>query len=633
MVLRKQSCDSTFRAINLDILDGRDLSCYEFVCFDLFDTIVGRTVHPEDVKRMVCERLARTTAIGVSGEALYQIRSEVERELCSRNKVLGFDMEFSLDEALREIWNRLPSPVSIPIDSFQRMGIELEVATECSVIYVDPDIKDLLEIIGHFPIKLCLVSDFYLSSINLKRILRYHDLEKYFQHLFVSADRLLTKRSGRQYDILLGALDVTPEKVLMIGDNVESDYRRSMEYGINAIHINREFRYSQYADWRMESASESDIDQAIDNVLMESKSEVFKELALTLFSFTELLYDALLAKGIRDVFFLAREGQLLKRLFDSYQSRRHPTRHITIRSHYLEVSRRSTFLPSLGPLDKEDFETLFRQYRRISIEEFLLSLGLDFLLDKLESDLGLDMKERFEDLPSSPEFAALLANVAFRDAYDRCRLGRRAAFLSYLQTFPMLGRSETLCLVDVGWKGTIQDNLFNLLQQSEVSTIRELDGFYLGLIAPGGIGPTNRKQGLLFSNIEGNSEYFSIFNENRALFEVMLAADHGSAAEYELVESGKPEVIRSEFSEEPLFNGRIKPAQDTLEACFHKLDALLHSRIYSSLWLLNATARRHARMVFNPLDNEISWFTGVYHMENFGVFEQSQFCIAYQRGI
>ncbi len=33
----------------------------------------------------------------------------------------------------------------------------------------------------------------------------------------------------------------------------------------------------------------------------------------------------------------------------------------------------------------------------------------------------------------------------------------------------------------------------------------------------------------------------------------------------------------------------------------------------------------HARMVFNPTGAEKAWFTSVFHVENYGVFEQSWF--------
>jgi hypothetical protein len=322
---------------------------------------------------------------------------------------------------------------------------------------------------------------------------------------------------------------------------------------------------------------------------------------------------------------MAREGQVLKRLFDAYQARRCPTEEIAIRSHYLEVSRRSTFLPSLGPLDKETFETLFRQYPHISVKEFLLSLGLEELLSDLEQSLGEDLSQRNESLPSSSHFRRLLASSLFRKSYEDARIVRRAAFLAYLESFPLLLSSQTLHLVDIGWKGTIQDNIFNLLRQSGKSRFKKVEGYYVGLIAPGAASSSNRKEGILFTSVGGRSHRFHVFNENRALFEVMLAADHGSAWGYQFDGEGKPQVSRSEFTEELIFLNKVQPALRLLEARFHTLDAALLGCVYTPEWLLEVTALHHARMVFGATAEEISWFKGIYHMENFGVFERSEF--------
>ena len=61
------------------------------------------------------------------------------------------------------------------------------------------------------------------------------------------------------------------------------------------------------------------------------------------------------------VLFCSREGQLLKELFDLYQS----TFYIRIRfKHIFYVSRRSTLIPSLTNPDVEDFDIIFRQLKK-----------------------------------------------------------------------------------------------------------------------------------------------------------------------------------------------------------------------------------------------------------------------------
>ena len=150
---------------------------------------------------------------------------------------------------------------------------------------------------------------------------------------------------------------------------------------------------------------------------------LFPELATTLFYFIQKLHDALVEQGVEQVYFLSREGQPLKRMFDMYRERAGGR----ITSHYLEVSRRSTLLPSLGPLAEENFETLFRQYRRISLLEFLSSLGLEQQTKRIAQALGLSdgaEDQREEDFPTSQTFTALKAPV--KRAALKARLAKRS---------------------------------------------------------------------------------------------------------------------------------------------------------------------------------------------------------------
>lgn len=54
-----------------------------------------------------------------------------------------------------------------------------------------------------------------------------------FEDIIVSADLGKTKYKGDLYDCVL-----EPHDSIMIGDNELNDYKRPMEYGIDAIKIN-----------------------------------------------------------------------------------------------------------------------------------------------------------------------------------------------------------------------------------------------------------------------------------------------------------------------------------------------------------------------------------------------------------
>ena len=115
-------------------------------------------------------------------------------------------------------------------------------------------------------------------------------------------------------------------------------------------------------------------------------------MALILTLFVKLLHQELTLKSVKEIHFFSREGQLLKTLFDLYQKQMCFKGSLKINSHYLKVSRRSTFLPSLRKLEQEKFDVLFRQYRKITIADFLRSLNLEDVIEQLSEELAINMQ-------------------------------------------------------------------------------------------------------------------------------------------------------------------------------------------------------------------------------------------------
>jgi hypothetical protein len=361
-----------------------------------------------------------------------------------------------------------------------------------------------------------------------------------------------------------------------------------------------------------------------DGAMAKANYDLFPELATSLLYFMETLHGALVEKGVEHVYFLSREGQPLMRMFDMYSEQTGGR----ITSHYLEVSRRSTLLPSLAPLAEENFETLFRQYRRISLLEFLSSLGLEAQVRSVVQALQLpDGTEalREDDFPSSQTFTALKALPLFQGLYESERTARSSAFIAYLTELSGGTLPARLVIVDVGWKGTIQDNLFALLCREGNTPVRAVTGYYVGLVAEGAAGPNNDKHGLLFSSVGAPSPKFRVFNENRALFEVMLAADHGSIVSYEISASGCAQPIRGVFEEGEMLAAEVFPVLRQIFLYFERLVERLPATGKGQPMSFEDVVRGHARMVFNPTLRERTWFSSVFHVENFGVFERSRF--------
>jgi FMN phosphatase YigB (HAD superfamily) len=604
----------------------------QLICFDFFDTMVTRRVHPEDVKRLACERRSRLLDPPAAGAALYTLRGDIEAELYARNLQEKGDEEFNLEELMAQLWDRLPAAHVCSKQRFVQMAMDIEVSIEASMQVVDPRLMSAVRRLRDSGLDCWLVSDFYLDTKHFLRLLDFHGLADTFTRVVISSETTATKRSGKLYQQIIADSGIAPARIVMLGDNAHSDYQSARANGLNAIHLDRSAQHQRYLELSTATNDTRRYEDEIAAAILGTPM-VFREIGLTLHYFIDRLHSHLLKQGARDVFFLAREGQLLKEMFDIFQETRQLHGSTRVRSHYLEVSRRSTFLPSLDQLEHESFDTLFRQYRRISLKEFLASLGLDDLATTLASELPHDLELRHEDLPSSTPFQALLAHPRFRETYEKQRRLRRDAFGKYLGQFDLAdSKNSTLHLVDVGWKGTIQDNIHGFLGRGCAALPwNAVEGHYVGLVASGRVAMGNIKHGVLFSSIDAQSKNFHVYNENRALFEVVLAADHGSAGSYEVAPEGVAHAVRQAFVEEPLFVAKIQPLQRQLITLFRTLDSIAHISTYPASRQEGFVARHHARMLLQPSDTEIRWFEDIYHVENFGVFEKSQFDAADSR--
>jgi len=611
------------------------------ICFDYFDTLVTRTVYPEFTKKLAARLLSLVGDELVDSEELYEIRSDLERQLCERKVAGGGELEFYLPELapeyLRTLQGREPAVFSGWSDAdFNSLMLAIELRVEIDVQRPCAEVVAVLQQLRERGFRTIMISDFYLPSPHFNQMLAAQGLDNLFEDIYVSADCGLAKGSGRLYEKVCEDLGCSGESLVMIGDNNHSDIDMARRHGIEAILVENPAHQEYYQGWKEQEKAEPPALREVNNT---AARQPFGELTFSLWLFMFRLFGKLSRDNTRHVFFFSKEGEFLKRLFDRFQTDMFGYHPIT--SHYLLVSRKATFLASLRPLGDEDFSRLFNHYRDISCKDFLLSLNFEEqLAGRICSEAGLDFTVRLADLPNRDEFRRLTGSPLFQKIYEKRRVEQRNNFISYLDSFGIDYSTEGLRIVDVGWKGSIQDNIFHILgQQVDVS------GCYVGSLIATERKKNNRKQGLLFDDTMGLSPYFHVYNNNRSLYEMMLGASHGSADGYyspeqfeqlgadhrkiisRRVSGSKGDILVATLDlpqERALFEQEIRPLQESLFSGFTSMNQAYlqaHCRAPQSEWF----ARQHARMVFKPRSEEVEFFERLYHLENFGVFEFTDF--------
>lgn len=224
------------------------------------------------------------------------------------------------------------------------------------------------------------------------------------------------------------------------------------------------------------------------------------------------------ARGIKTLWFLARDGYLLRIIADKICK----NEGIDIESRYLFCSRRSLRMPMYHLVGEEAYEYLFSwgyycTPRTLLARAEICGSEADSLLNSLGYNLPDELlsREGFDNLCESlREDGGFLARVM-----EKSRSEYPLA-LEYLSREGMLD-ADTVAIADSGWTGSMQHALRIILESSGYKG--HIVGFYFGMYADVRDGRDGEMLTYYF-NSRGPIFHKVMFNNN--LFECMLSAPH-----------------------------------------------------------------------------------------------------------
>ena len=482
----------------------------KIVAFDFFDTVVHRNCHPEQTLYQWAKEMALELNFDVSPAILYQIRKSVEND-----KELGTEEMCYLD-LVSGIYDKIKDKIKIiSKEEFIHRAKTLELKIELQHIYLDSEIKEVLKRLKSDSKQIILVSDFYTDKELIETVLKKFEIFDYFSSIYISSEKACRKSTGNLYKLILKELGLNPIDITMIGDNYKSDYEVPRSLGLNAI-------YRQYID-KNATVTEKELVRLYNQILFSnSKKAPFNIFLADIVFFISKLHKKMIQDDVQIALFCSREGQLLKRLFDIYQDT-FLGENQKICTEYFYVSRRSTLYSSFTSLENEEFEMIFRQYKKITLQNFLLNLNF------ANNEITLicqDLKEKptyvltvddhlLEKLKKHPQFI-----TKFNKEKKDSQLLR-----DYIER--LTKNQNEVYLVDVGWKGTIQDSIKKALPDKRIV------GYYLGLMLNVySVENKTDKTGLLFSDYPNKSKFYDIVSRNFEFYEDIFVADHGPVLKY-----------------------------------------------------------------------------------------------------
>lgn len=560
-------------------IESELLTSREVLFIDLFDTLVHRTVHPNYTIRLWAKFMARELNILLSGEKLFAIRTEALSYLSKKQNRSPLEVQY--ENVIHQVYLRLINTdnlVDVTYDEFQRVFQKSDFVAEISVQFKNEELVSFLKQFRQQGKRIYLLSDSYLSKKVISQILDFHNISHLFDAIFISCTVGESKEAGGLYPYVLNLTKSIPTTTLMVGDNMTSDIENAAKHHIESHHL-KHLSHKIRNKRNLFGSDENDFKKACQHVEKRCKNSEhpLSEYILHFYFFTERLYLNARRNGIKNLFFLAREGLYLKRLFDSYQEMNLVKSESKIKTHYLKASRQSATQVALRPLEDEDFEQFRGRFGKMNLQYFLDWFPFSPKTKaEIINQLPTTTIKNIPDFFQSEIMGNLRNNKTFQEAYEESRKNQKTAFKGYLHSFGTNIEEEGINLVDVGWGGTMQESIYKFLGGKVPVT-----GYYLGLKAVYNIEKDTKRYGLNFSIYPSPSFSYDILKANGQLYEQLLAAPHGSTLSYSISNKESPTVEFHEENEKSVFDNLVEPVQEYMFFEFKNLYGLLRPIDYS----------------------------------------------------
>lgn len=501
----------------------------ECVSFDFFDTLVQRRgiFFEWDIFSLVEQRASLT--LGSRADRYSTIREQAEHAARAQAQSIGFS-EVNLHEIYAILAKRMP--VSQTEVAYLQ---ELELQCEVEVLERDDFAFSLYNHAVSAGKRIFITTDSYFSEEFIHEACSRFGYTK--AELLVSSTHRKMKQDGTLFDILIEKCGVPVSHTLHIGNNSLSDVSMPLSKGIVAwLYQNQKGRFRRSIGAVSSKSGSPSVSRILCDIAenMETKNQtgtieaaaedrIGMCLAFLIMSFTLWLGEQVRHRGACKVFFLARDGQILKRFFDMYAE----LIGWRIDSRYLLVSRASLY-PSLIFTDAEAALDQFSQvWGDLPIAIAVERLSLTF------EEFGQGLKKHGFN---SPDTRLNSSNVGSFRAFMREKWKliqernqeKHSSILSYLDQEKFLS-DEDAVVVDLGWHLSLQKCLVSLTRSLRIE--KPILGLYLGIFRSAPVAVDLVASGYLV-NRDRPVAISNLIRCGPSLIELLHSANHGTVMGY-----------------------------------------------------------------------------------------------------
>ncbi len=513
---------------------------YKLRTIDVWDTLLRRDCHPECIKLATAQHLFLGWVNHLKPEfgdgwGLYKARLEAERTLAEQARAGGKDNEYEITQVLTQ-WAKAVFARTVPVGLPTRLA-EFELSVEITRSYADPDISDFLN--SYKAEKTMFLSDFYMSAEMLRRLLASKGLDSLVSEGLSSCDVGLNKRSGQIFRHVHARHAISPEQHVHIGDNEWSDVASPRALGMNALHYLPEPTHTErLARERLFSSREALFDhlRAECSTLIENATKGLSaqqavalglgvQAAPLFIGFALWIAEQTIQQKLDRLYFFTREGEFFRKVFCALFPHNRLFGHDLPPTDILAVSRLSTFAASMTDGSIQEMSRIWSLFKVQSISGLFVTLGLDIGKFSVMLDtLGLKETDVFSNPEKSPELRRLFETPSFAESLKSALASQAVLLQSYFKQSGLKGGGR-LGVVDIGWRGTIQDNIALLMPDAH------FHGMYLGLRRVINTQPSNVSKAAYGLDENCCSEFSALFT-NFAVMELLCNSPFGSVVGY-----------------------------------------------------------------------------------------------------
>ncbi len=454
----------------------------QVLSLDVFDTTLGRLCAlPDDAFLLMEEALVERH--GEVMEGFGRKRCGVD----TRARRRAWDQRQAEEITLLDIHTQLlEENPDWPCTVEELSGLEMEV--EEQLLYPLQPAREMIAKARDMGKRIIFVSDMYLPQAFCEQCLRDNGFGDY-DAFYLSSTVGVLKHSGKLFDHVIEQLGIPPGEILHVGDNSHSDVKQAEQAGMKTFLVEKAItRVDRFPEnpWKP-VAGKADRDGRESLLLGLSVAGCLREERFEdplwyrtgyqvggplVYGYIQFLIRRIRGRGIRKVYFLSRDGYIMKQVYERLTSGLEDCPE----ADYLYASRRALNFASIRELDAKT-ENWLAEGIQLTVGDFLRRIGLD-------PDRHLQAIR--ETGLSGPEHKVVggWEYTRLRQLYHRilpsileAAARERETYLQYLRHKGVFEASPFV-LVDVGWMTSIQHSFARMVR--EVDPDLTLEGYYLG---------------------------------------------------------------------------------------------------------------------------------------------------------